>query len=442
MPVVLGGRGAAVGAVLAVLLVPQVANATTVSVVGGQLRVQGQPAEANRLTITASGTTYTVTDAGASVTPGAGCSGTPVTCTAVTNGFVVTAGDAGDEVQVTATAAGTIDGGAGDDELQGGSGNEEISGGAGFDELRGGAGDDSFDGGVDRDIVSYADHAGSVRVTLDDVANDGAPGERDDVKSSVEDVFGGPGADLIKGSGLPNRLRGGDGADSLDGAGGSDSLEGGDGNDLLNSGDSGVVDDVLCGAGVDSAYADAADTVAADCEAVQRTTPPPGPPPPGGGEDTTAPRLTAFDLSRAAFSAAPRGSSARPAARRRARVGTKVRFRLSENATVRFGVVRRKAGRNVRGSCRRLTRRNRTRRKCGLRLKGGFSRPGKQGENSFAFTGRLRGRKLKPGRYYLVARATDGAGNQATAKRVKFKILKMRPPVRTRVAVAAYHLDP
>lgn len=424
MPVVLGGRAAAVGAVLAGLLVPQVANATTVSVVGGQLRVQGQPAQANRITISASGTTYTVTDAGASISAGAGCSGSPVTCTAVTSGFVVVAGDAGDEVQVAATAAGSIDGGAGDDELQGGSGADEISGGAGFDELRGGAGPDSFDGGDDRDVVSYADHSGSVRVTVDDVANDGEAGEQDDVKSSVEDVFGGPGADLIRGSGLPNRLRGGDGADNLDGASGTDALEGGDGNDLLTSGDAGVIDDVLCGAGADSVYADATDTVAADCEAVQRASAPPGPPPPGDGEDTTAPRLTAFGLSRAAFTAARRGASARPAVKRRARVGTKVGYRLSEQATVRFGVERRNAGRTVRSACRKLTRKNRARRKCDLRLKGAFSRSAKQGKNGFTFTGRLGGRKLKPGRYYLVARATDGAGNRATVRRVKFKIVR------------------
>jgi len=155
------------------LLVPQVASATTVSVVGGQLRVQGQAGEANRIAIVASGTTYTVSDAGAPITPGTGCGGVPVMCASVTAGFLVLAGDAGDEVEVTATAAGGIEGGSGDDEIQGGSGPEEIAGGAGFDELRGGPGPDSFDGGADRDIVSYEDHSASVQVTLEDMRTTG-----------------------------------------------------------------------------------------------------------------------------------------------------------------------------------------------------------------------------------------------------------------------------
>ena len=205
---------------------------------------------------------------------------------------------------------------------------------------------------------------------------------------------------------MPNRLRGGEGADSLDGLGGVDALEGGDGNDVLRSVDLGVVDDDLCGSGVDSVYADAIDTVAADCEAVQRVIPPlDQPPPAGGGGDTTAPSLTGFALSRAAFTAASRGASARPATKHRARVGTKVRYTVSEDATVRFGVERRRAGRIV-------------------RLRGGFNRSAKRGQNRFKFTGRLSGRKLKPGRYYLVARARDGSGNQAAVKRVKFKIVK------------------
>lgn len=109
--------------------------------------------------------------------------------------------------------------------------------------------------------------------------------------------------------------------------------------------------------------------------------------------DTKVARLTRLRLSRKGF---------KPGGR-----GTKVSFRLSEAATVRFTVERRKGGRRVRGRCRKPTRKNRLRRKCNLRIKGSF---------------RKRGRKLKPGRYYLVATTTDSVGNTSKPKRAKFRI--------------------
>lgn len=49
---------------------------------------------------------------------------------------------------------------------------------------------------------------------------------------------------------------------------------------------------------------------------------------------------------------------------------------------------------------------NRRKRKCTRfkKLKGGFSDQGAAGANSFRFSGRLRSRALKPGRYRLVGR--------------------------------------
>jgi Ca2+-binding RTX toxin-like protein len=422
-PVVGIHRGAlGLGALLAGLLAPQVASATTVSVAGGGLVVLGEAAEANRIAITAAATTYTVTDSGASIDAGPGCTGTTtVTCDFVTTGFVVSAGEGGDEVTVTADDDGQIDGGAGDDDLRGSAGSDVIRGGSGVDELHGGGGPDLFDGGADRDLVSYEDHGTAVQVLLDGVANDGSPGELDNVMASVEDVLGGPGGDTLTGSPSPNLLRGGAGRDWLDGLGGVDSLDGGEGDDLLFSVDLGVDVD-LCGSGLDSVDADTIDTISLDCETVRRVSPP-APPgaPPGGEADVTAPRLTGFRLSRGKFAAAPRGPSARPA---RTRIGAKVSFTLSENATVAFGVERRRAGRRVGGRCRKPTRRNRSRGRCNLRLKGGFSRTAEQGSNSFRFTGRLRRRKLQPARYYLVATATDGARNRAKPSRIPFTIAR------------------
>jgi hypothetical protein len=85
-------------------------------------------------------------------------------------------------------------------------------------------------------------------------------------------------------------------------------------------------------------------------------------------------------------------------------VGTQVRYKLSEAATAHFRVQRLKSGRYV-------------------RLRGGFTHAGKVGANRFKFTGRLGGRKLKPGRYRLVQVAVDGAGNKSATRRVRFRIV-------------------
>jgi hypothetical protein len=88
-------------------------------------------------------------------------------------------------------------------------------------------------------------------------------------------------------------------------------------------------------------------------------------------------------------------------------------------------VERALAGRRVAGKCVRPTSRNRNRPRCTrwVRLRGSFSHSGKKGSNSFRFTGRLRGRALRPGRYRLVAVATDGAGNRSPARRTGFRIV-------------------
>ena len=82
-------------------------------------------------------------------------------------------------------------------------------------------------------------------------------------------------------------------------------------------------------------------------------------------------------LANARLRAAARGASAIPTQRRRRRVpiGTRVTFRLSEAASVRFTVERARAGRRVRGRCVKPTRRNRQRRKCTryVRQRGSFT---------------------------------------------------------------------
>jgi hypothetical protein len=124
-------------------------------------------------------------------------------------------------------------------------------------------------------------------------------------------------------------------------------------------------------------------------------------------------------------------SSGPPAtnARKKAPRGTKVSFRLNEAASVRFTVTQRVKGRKVkRGKkavCVKPTRKNRKRKRCTrvVTLKGSFSRAGVAGTNSFHFTGRLNGRKLKLGRYRLVATPSAG-GRKGKRTSVGFRIVR------------------
>lgn len=139
--------------------------------------------------------------------------------------------------------------------------------------------------------------------------------------------------------------------------------------------------------------------------------------------DTTRPSVTGLKLSRSAFAAAKSGGSTGKTAAKRKR-DTRVTYKLSEDASVRFTVERRRAGRKVKGKCRTPTSKNRKAKKCDRPLKGSFKHQSAKGTNALRFRGRLAGRKLKAGRYYLVATATDAAKNRSKRKKIKFTIVK------------------
>jgi hypothetical protein len=136
--------------------------------------------------------------------------------------------------------------------------------------------------------------------------------------------------------------------------------------------------------------------------------------------DDIPPRVTSYSLSPKAFRAAARGGSAA-----RAPVGTTVRFRLSQAATMTFRVQRAARGRRVGGRCVAPRRSNRGHRACVryVTLRGSFSLAGKAGANAFHFTGRLRGHKLGPARYKLVAQAGNSLGHSA-ARAIRFRIVR------------------
>ncbi|MGF7238781.1 MAG: alkaline phosphatase family protein, partial [Frankia sp.] len=107
------------------------------------------------------------------------------------------------------------------------------------------------------------------------------------------------------------------------------------------------------------------------------------------------------------------------AARAAARKGATISDTLSQPARVAFRVDQALAGRRSRGKCRKPTRRNRRGRRCTRykRVRGGFERNALLGANSLRFNGRLGGKRLKVGRYRLVAVASGFAGDSRRATR-------------------------
>jgi Ca2+-binding RTX toxin-like protein len=162
-------------------------------------------------------------------------------------------GNGGDDsLTTTLSQAGAgddvLDGGAGNDDLQAGASNDRLLGGPGDDTMRGGAGADEFDGGVGaHDTVVYLDNAHQqyprLVASIDNTANDGiAPlsgpaTEKDNVRDTVEDLFGAHGDDTLFGSKGPNEIDGNLGNDTIIGNDGADLLKGNNGDDRLASND-------------------------------------------------------------------------------------------------------------------------------------------------------------------------------------------------------------
>jgi hemolysin type calcium-binding protein len=236
-----------VALVITVLASPCTANAGELAATDSSIRYVAAAGEANRVRVTLSATSLTLTDE-AGAAPGTGCSrpdpadGRTVACEypdplqlQITLGLR----DQNDQLAIVGAAPSeiTIRGGVGDDRLAGGAGFEL------FDEGADTSGSDTITGGPEQDRVSYASRRRGLRVSLDGQRNDGQRGERDNVGADVEGVVGGRGSDRLVGNGRPNELgedaalgEGGGGSDRLIGKGGKDVLAGGDGSDVLVGG--------------------------------------------------------------------------------------------------------------------------------------------------------------------------------------------------------------
>jgi Ca2+-binding RTX toxin-like protein len=118
-----------------------------------------------------------------------------------------------------------VKGGDGPDLIVGSSVANQIDGGGGDDTLDGGGGADLLRGGDGFDVADYSSRTVDLRVSLDGTADDGAPGENDNVDSDVEDIWGGSGDDRLAGNDLDNAIDGGLGADEIVGGDGVDSVD-------------------------------------------------------------------------------------------------------------------------------------------------------------------------------------------------------------------------
>ena len=136
--------------------------------------------------------------------------------------------------------------------------------------------------------------------------------------------------------------------------------------------------------------------------------------------DAVAPSIEMFRLSPSVFRAARSGPALAALA------GTRISVSLSEAATVTFRVTRLVAGRRVAGRCVRPTAHNRSRPRCArsVRQRGRIVRELASGTSRLHYRGRLGGRALRPGRYRLLVRARDAAGNLSPQRRAPFVIVR------------------
>jgi Ca2+-binding RTX toxin-like protein len=255
----------------ALALVPAGAFASTASIQIERVYYTAAAGEVNNLTISLTGGTYSLSDPGAAITAGMGCTTSQniAACQASRiRGITVSADDGADNVVNTTPTPSTLSGGDGSDSLEGGSGNDALRGNQGLDTHSGGAGDDFIDSRGDKaDVVSCGIGSDTVRAdAVDSVAADcetvdraGAPpppppgpmpgpsppaaallGPAETRRlapgACTTDQVGPPGNDRLDGTTLGDSLFGLQGHDLLKGLQDDDCLFGGVGSDRLSGG--------------------------------------------------------------------------------------------------------------------------------------------------------------------------------------------------------------
>jgi Ca2+-binding RTX toxin-like protein len=192
--------------------------------------VRGEPGEDNKITVEAMRGGLLVTDAGAPVLgrcrpigPSSRFCPGPLE-----DGADASLGDGDDTLRMTGTGG----------ELRGGPGDDVLFGSEGWFDMDGGPGADRMETGPDgRAWISYAGRTESVTVRFNDIADDGAAGEHDDIRGTIERLQGGEADDLIEAGPGTFSISGGAGADVIRGGAARQGIEGGSGDDLIEGGD-------------------------------------------------------------------------------------------------------------------------------------------------------------------------------------------------------------
>jgi polyvinyl alcohol dehydrogenase (cytochrome) len=164
------------------------------------------------------------------------------------------------------------------------------------------------------------------------------------------------------------------------------------------------------------------------------SSPPPTTVPPSVKPGTAVPRLSRLHVSPHRVSIAGRrvgGRCVQPTRhnkrhkRCRRPVKLEVTYRLSAAATVTLTLERQAAGRKVKRRCVRQTKKNHRHARCTrwVAVPVSITLAGKAGANTFTFTGRIGGHRLRPGSYRLTA-APAAHGHTGARRTVTFKIVR------------------
>ena len=142
--------------------------------------------------------------------------------------------------------------GDGDDSITGNANNNVLSAGNGLNNINGmdgddiflqggdpnNAGNDTIDGGNGIDTVDYSGRTAALTLVMDGstASGDTGAGENDKIKPTVENIYGGSGADTITGTTANNYIVGNAGADVISAGQGDDLVDGGAGTDNVDCG--------------------------------------------------------------------------------------------------------------------------------------------------------------------------------------------------------------
>jgi Ca2+-binding RTX toxin-like protein len=164
-------------------------------------------------------------------------------------GYYVQGAHGNDSLSTDSGSGWSLLGQAGDDSLMGGSGDDYFQTGVGSDTVMAHGGNDRvavigradssdvYSGGRGLDSIFINGlQRNPVSVSLDGVANDGGPGEQDQILPDFESVATYGGNDVLIGDEDTNMLDAGPGNDTIDGGPGADELRGRSGRDDITGG--------------------------------------------------------------------------------------------------------------------------------------------------------------------------------------------------------------